>query len=188
MPLSQRRQALHDHKRAAILGAARRVITRSGLDGAKMREIAREADYTPGALYAYYPSKDHLLVDLAGQALGLAARSIRAGADRDGAEGALQQLHRHFTDLPQDFDLLLTVLQSKLGDILDEETARTLNGRFIAALTPIAEALIADGASADHANKSAVARASQVLGVLMLENSGRLSALGFNGRNILGGS
>jgi len=185
MATHPRRQAQYDHKRNAILAAARRVISRSGLDGAKMREIAAEAEYTPGALYAYYPSKDHLLVDLAGHALGLAARSIRAGAADNGAAGAIHQLHRYFRDNRQDFDLLLTTLRSDRADILDDEAARQLNGRFIAALSPIAEALIEDGASADHANQRAITMATQTFGVLMLENADRLSALGFDGRQLL---
>jgi AcrR family transcriptional regulator len=179
---SPRRQALYAHKRAAVLAAARRVISRHGLDGAKMREIAREADYTPGALYAYYPSKDRLLVDLAGHALGLAARRVRAG---DSAADAAHQLHRYFRDNPADFDLLLSVLRSDRAEIFDGAAQRAFNGRLIAALAPIAEALIDEGLTPEEANLRAVAIAAQVLGVLMLENSGRLAALGIDGRNII---
>ncbi len=179
---SPRRQAQYDHKRLAILSAARRAIFRSGLDGARMREIAAEADYTPGALYAYYPSKDHLLVDLAGSALGMAARSVRTGGTIDEAG---RQLHRYFRDNAQDFDLLMSVLRSDRQDIMDAEMARTFNGRLIAALAPIAELAIEEGATKQDANQRAVALASQVFGLLMLGNSGRLTALGFDGRNIL---
>lgn len=180
-----RRQALYEHKRGAILAAARRLISLHGLDGARMRDIAAEAGYTPGALYAYYPSKDDLLVDLAGHALGLAARSVRAGAAADGASGAVYQLHRYFRDNRQDFDLLLCVLRSDRAGALEDEAGRQFNGRLIAALAPLAEALIDDGASADHANQRAVAMAAQVMGVLMLENAGRLAALGFDGRKLI---
>ncbi len=179
---SPRRQAQIDQKRLAILRAARRVISQSGLDGARMREIAAEADYTPGALYAYYPSKDHLLVDLAGSALGMAARSVRTGGTTD---EAVRQLHRYFKDNAQDFDLLMSVLRSDRQDIMDAEIARTFNGRIITTLAPIAELAMEEGATKEDANQRAVALASQVFGLLMLENSGRLTALGFDGRSIL---
>lgn len=177
---SPRRRSQHGHKRRAILEAARRVMARDDLDGMKMRTIAREADYTPGALYGYYPSKDHLCVDLSAQALGLAARAIRAGAEEGGVDGALDQLRRHFRARPEDLDLLAGVLRSDRAEFLTGEAGRTFNGRLIAALAPIAEAIAADGTPPETANRQALNLAARELGLLLLENSGRLAALGIS--------
>ncbi len=175
---SPRRRALSDHKRAGILDAARRVIARNGLDRATMRAIAKEADYTPGALYAHYPSKDHLLVELAGKALALAARNVRAGAARAGSDGALAQFSAYFRGKPEDLDLLLTVLQSSRSQVITGDLERTFTGQLIAALAPISSALVDEGLSADDANAEALDSAALALGLLMLGNSGRLTALG----------
>ena len=45
-----RRQALTETRRALVLDAVRAVFQEHGLDGASIREIARRAGYTPGAI------------------------------------------------------------------------------------------------------------------------------------------
>jgi AcrR family transcriptional regulator len=46
-----------------ILGAARRLIGRAGLDGASIGDIAREAGVTAGVLRAHFDDRDHLLIE-----------------------------------------------------------------------------------------------------------------------------
>lgn len=48
-------------RRLDILRAAARVFRRSGVAAAGMREIAEEADLSPGNLYYYFAGKDELL-------------------------------------------------------------------------------------------------------------------------------
>jgi AcrR family transcriptional regulator len=50
-----------DERRAALAAAAARVIVRSGLAGATMREVAAEAGWTTGALTHYFSDKRELL-------------------------------------------------------------------------------------------------------------------------------
>src|SRR5271156_3673984 len=75
---STRRQALHDHKRQAILTAAREVFGRDGLAGTTMRAIAEAAGYVPGAVYAYFPTKEAILDALLVQSLSNLSRSVKA--------------------------------------------------------------------------------------------------------------
>src|SRR5206468_9477986 len=60
-PLSERVQRKNDARRLEILRAAARVFRRLGLSTTGMREIAEEADLSPGNLYYYFSGKDELL-------------------------------------------------------------------------------------------------------------------------------
>lgn len=51
----------HDERRLELLDATWRIIARSGLEGATMREIAMEAGFANGALKPYFPTKETLL-------------------------------------------------------------------------------------------------------------------------------
>src|SRR2546427_6372632 len=57
-PLSERVQRKNDARRLEILRAAARVFRRLGLSATGMREIAEEADLSPGNLYYYFSGKD----------------------------------------------------------------------------------------------------------------------------------
>ncbi|PYT08435.1 MAG: hypothetical protein DMF49_05250 [Acidobacteria bacterium] len=56
-----RAQRRADARRLEILRAAARVFRRSGFAGAGMREIAAEADLSPGNLYHYFKGKHEIL-------------------------------------------------------------------------------------------------------------------------------
>ena len=81
---------------------------------------------------------------------------------------------------------MLTVLQSRRIHNLSTGTSRSLNGRLIAALAPIAGSLEAishwEPVPASEATLQAVGMG---LGILLLENSSRLSALGMDGAALL---
>ncbi len=59
MPRAQRKS---ETRRTEILRAAARVFRRKGLAAAGMREIAEEADVSPGILYYYFSGKDEILL------------------------------------------------------------------------------------------------------------------------------
>lgn len=54
-------QAHIEARTAAIREAAIRLFVAKGVEGARMEDIAAEAGLSAGAIYRYYPSKEHLL-------------------------------------------------------------------------------------------------------------------------------
>lgn len=53
----------HEERRGIFAAAALRVIVREGIAGLTVREVAREAGFTTGALTHYFHSKDQLLIE-----------------------------------------------------------------------------------------------------------------------------
>jgi AcrR family transcriptional regulator len=53
----------HNQRREIFAAAALRVIMRDGIAGLTVREVAREAGFTTGALTHYFQSKDQLLIE-----------------------------------------------------------------------------------------------------------------------------
>lgn len=50
--------------RAEILTAARELLLEVGPEGLSLRQVARRADFSPAALYTYFPSRDSLIASL----------------------------------------------------------------------------------------------------------------------------
>ena len=187
----QRLEAGRDFRRAAILDAARRVFTRSGVEGASVRDIAKEAGYTPGALYFYYAGKEEIYADILGRSLadlGHAVKSaVAASGDPDSRlrAGPLA-FYDYYEGQPQNLDLGFYLVRGIRPRGLTPALDRKLNGRLIAMLRVIAEG-IRDYAGLDEAdaNTEAVAAISHICGVLLMANSGRLKTLGFDPRALV---
>ena len=68
-PRDLRQQALADARREHILSAARAVFIELGLEAVSMREIAKRAGYTAGAIYSYFASKEEIYGALLAESL-----------------------------------------------------------------------------------------------------------------------
>jgi AcrR family transcriptional regulator len=64
-----RRQRRRQDTREEILAAAREVLLERGAADLSLREVARRAGFTPGALYKYFDSKDDVVSALADRAM-----------------------------------------------------------------------------------------------------------------------
>ena len=186
-----RREAVRDFKRAAILEAARRVFHAGGLEGASMREIASEAGYTAGALYSYYPAKEHIYADLLSDSLAELGRAVRGAVTeatdpRTRAKAGCRAFYAYYRDRPLDLDLGLYLFQGIGRRGLTPELDRQLNGRLIGVLRPISEAIAGLGCGEETATEETVAVLCHLCGVLLLEHSGRLKVLERAGKNLVG--
>lgn len=65
----QRQHALSETRRALVLDAARAVFEEQGFEGASIREVARRAGYTPGAIYSYFESQEAIYGALLAESL-----------------------------------------------------------------------------------------------------------------------
>ena len=92
------RQADHVERRRLFAAAALSVISRDGLEGLTLREVAREAGFTTGALTHYFQSKDEMLIAASEQA----AEQVRAPMEEVALESSAREALRHllYTALP----------------------------------------------------------------------------------------
>ena len=75
---SERVQRKNEARRLAILRAAARVFRRLGMSATGMREIAEEADLSPGNLYYYFRGKDEILLFCQERTLERLAAGVKA--------------------------------------------------------------------------------------------------------------
>jgi AcrR family transcriptional regulator len=66
-----------------ILRAARRRFLDAGVDGASLREIAREAGTSIGMIYYYFPTKDDLFLAVVEEVYEVVLRDLAAALNQD---------------------------------------------------------------------------------------------------------
>ena len=184
-----RQQAVTDVRRAMVLAAARTTFLELGLEGASLREIAKRAGYSPGAIYSYFSSKEEVYGALLGESLErlnahVAAAEPQPAAGRSAAARSLaaQRLLRakataffdFYRESPRDLDLgfyLFHGMQPRgLTPVLNEQ----LNARLRDALAPSQAALVELGLGADEARAEATALFAHIVGLLLLSHTGRI--------------
>jgi AcrR family transcriptional regulator len=144
-PRARRRDA----NGARILDAAMELIAQGGLEALSMARLAEAVDYTAGALYRYFPSKDALLAHLVAQVLeevqGFLARAEAAlptGAFPLTRVFALAQGYREFAkERPHGFSLLALTMADPRVLLPQHADAAPVTQRVISTLELLAQAL-----------------------------------------------
>jgi AcrR family transcriptional regulator len=77
-----RRDKRRGARRERILDAAFELVSEAGLDGLTIGALALRLDYTPGALYRYFSSKEALMAGLEGRALEVVYVALSHGLER----------------------------------------------------------------------------------------------------------
>ncbi|MBN34507.1 MAG: transcriptional regulator [Rhodospirillaceae bacterium] len=93
----------HDVRREQVAEATWRVIGRDGLDGATLREIAREAGFSTGVIQHYFLDRDDLLAFAAGQIAERAGQGI-AQAQSELAPGLVRLRAMMLILVPRDLE------------------------------------------------------------------------------------
>lgn len=144
------RQVNSDDRRRDIARAVYRVVARGGLEAASMREIAREAGCTTGALTHHFADRRDLLDHAVGLAVDDSMARLLAAARTDGLRAALAEL-LPLDELRRQENAVWLVGVS--AATRDEQLAARLSRRYAAADGLLAEELrrrlVQDGRPAD---------------------------------------
>ena len=184
-----RKQAVTDVRRAMVLAAARAAFLELGLEGASLREIAKRAGYTPGAIYSYFSSKEEVYGALLGESLerlnvhvdaaqpasvsgrGAAARTLAAQATLRAKATAFFDFYR---ESPRDLDLGFYLFHGMQPRGLTPALNEKLNARLRDALAPTQRALTELGMDAGSAQSEVTSLFAHIVGLLLLSHTGRI--------------
>ena len=185
-----RKRAVAGVRRSLVLAAARSAFFELGLEGASLREIARRAGYTPGALYSYFQSKEEVYGALLGESLERLKEFVNAAVPRTGAtiggaaarrlaaQTSLRARAKAFFDFyrenPRDLDLGFYLFHGMQPRGLTPALNDRLNARLRDALAPVRNGLAALGQSAEEAQAEVTALFAHVVGLLLLSHTGRI--------------
>lgn len=179
----QRKQTVSDARRELVLDAARAVFLESGIEGASIREIAKRAGYTPGAIYSYFDSKEAVYASLLEESLDRlhaaveAARAVKGRPEKTLAVKA-QAWFDFYALNPRDLDLGFYLVHGMAPRGLTSDLDHRLNERLHAALRPCEDALQAMGQDAASALRENTALFAHGVGLLLLQHTGRIRMFG----------
>jgi AcrR family transcriptional regulator len=188
---ADRRDAVVEMKRKIILDAALRAFASTGLRDANMRAIAKEAGYTPGAIYAYFPSKEHIYAAALAESLArLREATETAAASATNARGRFVAAGIAFFDFyaanPRDLDLGFYLFGGGIQPRgLSDELNQQLNAALLATLDPVRQAAEQLGATPARATVLTAETFAHASGLLLLAHTRRLELFHLNARELM---
>lgn len=176
-----RESALNQARRTLIFDAARSAFLELGLEGASLREIAKRAGYTPGAIYSYFANLEEIygaLLDESLQRLNAVVDAANANVKPSSAAAVLhakaEAFYVFYRDHPKELDLGFYLFDGMKPRGLTPELNQALNDQLMAALKPVQVQLEALGLSAEEAVLETCAIFAHIVGTLILHNTGRI--------------
>src|SRR5438067_5978426 len=94
MGIKERRGRVREAVRRAILAAARDLFVRDGYRNVSIRKIAERIEYSPAAIYGYFPSKDDIFYALAEEGFHLLHAGDEAGKPDEHTLATMEPLDR----------------------------------------------------------------------------------------------
>jgi AcrR family transcriptional regulator len=179
-PRDTRQRLLVDARRTLVLDAARAAFFELGLEKTSIREIAKRAGYTPGAIYSYFSSKEEVYAALLGESLNRlngrveTARAECAEAGAVSVMATAKAFFEFYRENPRDLDLGFYLFQGMQPRGLTPALNETLNARLRDALRPTQDALEALGMPPGDALAEVTALFAHIVGLLMLSHTGRI--------------
>lgn len=143
-PRVRRRQANLER----ILDAATRIVIEEGADALSIKRVADEADYTAGALYRYYASKDALLTAVVIRVIGTFEAELAELGRRLPADAPLTRVfaqvrsYCRFSVEQKNAYALLSRMAAEPRIVFEEvEDATAIMAAIMSTLTPLARAM-----------------------------------------------
>jgi AcrR family transcriptional regulator len=93
MGIKERQERDREAVQRAILDAARELFVIEGYQNVSIRKIAERIEYSPAAIYGYFPSKDDIFFALAEEGFRLLGGGLESAAEA-GQQGAVAPLER----------------------------------------------------------------------------------------------
>jgi AcrR family transcriptional regulator len=81
--VKERQEREREATSRAILDAARDLFVADGYDHVSIRKIAERIEYSPAAIYSYFPSKDDIFLALAEEGFRMLAQSAECAREED---------------------------------------------------------------------------------------------------------
>ncbi|MBI3491379.1 MAG: TetR/AcrR family transcriptional regulator [Acidobacteria bacterium] len=110
MGIKERQERDREAVRRAILDAARDLFVSEGFGNVSIRKIAERIEYSPAAIYGYFPSKDDIFFALAEEGFRLlcdsASREETGATPLDRLRAAFRQFYDFSCKHPQYFALM----------------------------------------------------------------------------------
>ena len=188
---TQRQKVLADFKREHILQSARSAFFELGLERASLREIAKRAGYTAGAIYSYFQSKEDVYAALLAESLerlnfrvqsAQLPQSLPPNPDEHPAANELRLRALAFFDFyrenPRDLDLGFYLFEGMQPRGLTPNWNEQLNARLRDAMRPQERALLALGFGPEQAITEVTALFAHTAGLLLLSHTGRIRMFG----------
>jgi AcrR family transcriptional regulator len=113
MGIKERQERDRESVRRGMLDAARELFVREGYQNVSIRKIAERIEYSPAAIYGYFPSKDDIFFALAEEGFRLLTQfssedeaGVRALPPLDRVRAGFWHLYEFSREHPQYFSLL----------------------------------------------------------------------------------
>ena len=179
-------------RRRKILEAAGRIFKQSGVEGASIRKIAREAGVTTGAIYPYFDGKEEIYAELLNESLeSLYRRLADSAANEADGVGALhasaKAFYHYYEKRLFEFELGFHLFAGFKRRSLGKHRDKDLNFKLIRVLDVLA---ICIKRAAPQLSDSQVSSERNVLfaaltGILTLVHTRRTKAIGTTGLELL---
>jgi len=138
----EREKAMH---RREILEAAERVFAKKGFAATTIDEIAQEAEFSKGAMYGYFNSKEDLFLSLIQEKLdeieGRFRKVVESSDDPETKIRDLVETHLTFFEEDRDFFQIIASEQPRLGVETESRLRENMRGRCIRGLDLIEEVM-----------------------------------------------
>lgn len=176
-----RESALSETRRNLIMDAARAAFLELGLDRASLREIAKRAGYSPGAIYTYFSSLEAIYGALLEESLQRLQEAVVAAEGQAPSDAPSEKVraaglafYAYYRDNPKDLDLGFYLFNGARPRGLTPELNRRLNDQLMKALEPVRRGLEEIGHAPAQAVSETTAIFAHIVGTLMLANTGRI--------------